>query len=86
MARRYSSKGAAVAVAGTTFTHGLTKKDGSALTPDEWSFNHSGAPPAGNVCSLYMATAPGAASCILASSSGATTADIFMSSTHSSIE
>ena len=45
MALRFSSKNAVVAVAGTTFTHGL-QRAAAATAPDEWSFNHFTAPPA----------------------------------------
>lgn len=73
----YTSKNAAVAVAGTTFAHGLLS-GGANQTPDEWSFNHRGAPPAAasQACTLYLASV-GSTNLVLASSSGATTADVF---------
>ncbi len=81
MALRYSSKGAAVAVAGTNFAHSL------GATPDEWSCNHFGPPPtaASHACTLYV-SAVGATNISLASTSGATTADVFASITHSIID
>jgi len=77
MALRYSSKNKAVAVAGTAFTHSL------GTTPDEWFFNHRSAPPtaASHACTLYM-SAVGATTITLASTSGATTADVFCAVTH----
>lgn len=84
MALRFSSKNAAVAVAGTVFTHSITVA-AVATAPDEWAFNHRGAPPAGNVCTLYLVAAPGTTSMTVASSSGATTADIFCSLQHTII-
>ena len=89
MALRFSCKNAAVAQAGTTFAHLITNPStGAADTPDEWAFNHRGAPPAAasQACTLYMSTAPGTTSFILASSSGATTADVFAYSNHSLVE
>ncbi len=79
MALRYSSKSAAVAVAGTNFAHGLGE------TPTEWSFNHRGAPPAPLAATLYLA-AVGSTNIQLASASGATTCDVFASVVHSVIQ
>lgn len=74
MALRYSCKNAACAEAGTAYTHGLL------ATPDEWYFNHRGVPPAAasRACTLYL-SAVGSTTITLASSSGATTADVFCS-------
>lgn len=73
----YTSKNAAVAQAGTTFAHGLTS-GGANQTPDEWFFNHRGAPPAAasQACTLYLVSI-GSTNIVLASSSGATTTDLF---------
>lgn len=73
--------GSAVAEAGTAFTHGLNIA-GSAVTPDWYHFHHNGAVPAGNVCTLYFVSAT-STSFTVASSSGATTANIFLSYRHS---
>lgn len=84
MALRYSCKNAAVAVAGTAFTHGLTNHAGTATAPDEWAFNHRGA-PSGGYGSLYLTAAPTTTTITLASGSGATTADVFCAINHTSI-
>lgn len=78
---RASFIGSAVAVAGTTFTHGLNI-DGSAVTPDNWNFHHSSAPPAPNANTLYFVSATDT-SFTIASASGATTANIFLEYHHS---
>lgn len=78
MARRFSSKGATAAVAGTAFTHGL------GATPDEWKFNYAAAPPAG-VTGIYK-SAVGTTTITIASSSGAATIDVFACINHSIVK
>lgn len=84
MALRYSCKNAAVAVAGTAFTHSLTE-NGVATAPDEWAINHRGA-PSGGYASLYLSAAPTTTTITFASGSGATTADVFCSINHSIVD
>lgn len=86
MALRYSSTNQAIAVAGTTFAHGLTDAiTGAAAAPTEWFFNHrtaipGGADPLGGT--IYLTAAPGTTSLVLASASGATTGDVFAAVVH----
>lgn len=80
MTMRFSSKNAAIALAGTSFAHGLTR-NGVAAVPEEWACNHRGAPPAGSP-PMYLVTATSTA-IVFAASSGATTGDVFASLNHS---
>ncbi|MFH1833398.1 MAG: hypothetical protein ABH877_00115 [bacterium] len=75
MALRYSCKACAVAVAGTTFTHGLL------ATPDEWSVSLRG--PAPGAAALYVNGAPTSTSLVVAASGAAGTGDVFASVNHS---
>ena len=84
MALRFSCKNAVVALAGTTFVHSCTlTPGGTASTPDEWKFNHRGAPPAGSP-PMYLVSI-GTTNMVVAAASGATTGDIFASLNHSII-
>lgn len=78
MALRYSSKAAAVALAGTTFNHGL------AAIPDEWFGNLRGPTPGAAV--LYITAAPTSTSFIWAASGAAGTADVFCAVNHTIIK
>ena len=82
MALRFSSKSAAVAVAGTSFALDL-KVAGAAVAPTEWAVNHRGAPPAGSPPAYVVSVSTSAI--VVAASSGATTCDVFASYAHSSI-
>ena len=84
MGLRYQSKGAAIAVAGTTFTHGLTFQ-GTSTAPDEYSAVHFGAPPAPSACTIYVVSVS-ATTIVVASASGATTGSVFASINHSIME
>ncbi len=78
MGLRFSCKAAAVAVAGTTFNHGL------AQTPSEWKFNLRGPSPGAAV--LYLTAAPTSTSIIVAASGAAGTGDIFCHVNHTFIQ
>lgn len=71
---RYSCKAAAVALAGTAFTHGL----GS--TPDEWAISLRGPTPGAAV--LYVSAAPSSTTITVAASGAAGTGDVFCSIAH----
>lgn len=87
MTRRFSCKNVSIPQAGTSFTHGLTAKDGTALTPDEWAINPRAAAPLATAAGpLYVASAPTSTVFAVASSSGALAADVFCWYNHSMIE
>jgi len=71
---RFSCKAAAVALAGTSFTHGL------GATPDEWAINLRGPTPGAAV--LYVASAPTSSAIVVAASGAAGTGDVFCSVAH----
>lgn len=85
MTLRYQSKNVAIAVAGTTFTHGLQSPNGTAAAPDEYSAVHFGAPPAPSACTIYVASVS-TTTIVVASASGATTGSVFASINHSLIK
>lgn len=85
MTLRFQCKNVAIAVAGTTFTHGLTSPTGTAYEPDEYGVFHYGAPPAPSACTLYVA-ATTTTTITVASASGATTGSVFASINHSIIK
>ena len=74
MALRFQSTAQNIALAGTTFTHGL----GS--TPTEWAFSLYGAQA--GVQTLYRVSA-GATTIIVAASGAAASGDVFASLQHS---
>jgi len=78
MSLRFSCKRCAVALAGTTFTHGL----GS--TPDEWAINLRGPTP--GAVAIYVNGAPGATTLVVAASGAAGTADVFAVRNHTIIQ
>ena len=77
MARRYSCKGCAVALAGTTHGHGL------GATPDEWSINLRG--PVPGASGIYVTTV-NTTSIIVAGVSAAGTCDVFAHINHSIVK
>lgn len=85
MALRFQSKNVPIAVAGTTFTHGLQSPIGTAVVPDEYSAVHFGAPPAPSACTIYVASVS-TTTIVVASASGATTGSVFASVNHSLIK
>lgn len=82
MRLRYQSKAAAVALAGTSFTHGLNVR-GSAVIPTEWACNLRGPTPGAAV--LYVASAPTTTAIVIAASGAAGTGDVFASYNHTII-
>jgi hypothetical protein len=85
MPLRFQCKGAAVALAGTTFNHGLGPAMAAiGLTqPDEWSVVGRG--PVAASAMFYVSGTPTSTSIIIAASGAAGTADVFVSVNHSSI-
>lgn len=78
MAQRFSCKACAIAVAGTTFAHGL------AAVPDEWSINLRG--PTAGAAALYVNGAPTATCIVVCASGAAGTGDVFVAKNHSIIQ
>lgn len=78
MGLRFSCKAAAVALAGTTFTHGL------GAAPDEWKMNLRG--PSPGAAAIYVTAAPTSTSIIVAASGAAGTADVFCHVNHTFIQ
>lgn len=83
MARRYSCKACAVALAGTAHTHGITS-GGVAQTPDEWAINLRGPTPAASA--IYIQGAPTSTTLTVAASGAAGTCDVFAWYNHSIVE
>lgn len=82
MALRFQSKAAQIALAGTSFAHGLDVR-GSTVVPTEWAFNLRG-PGAGGAV-LYLVSAPTNTAIVVAASGAAATGDVFCAYNHSII-
>jgi hypothetical protein len=84
---QFQSKGANLATAGTSFTHGLTKS-GLAVAPDDWAvnlraINAAGAQPS---ASIYVSGAPSTTAIVVAVSGAAGSGDVFCWANHSIIQ
>jgi hypothetical protein len=79
---RFSCKGMQIVEAGTVVTHNLGLRSG--ITPDEWSATLVGPTPGG--VAVYRTGNPTTSQMTWAASGAATSADIFISITHSIIK
>lgn len=77
MALRFQCKGAAVALAGTVFTHGLVHPALGPIVPDEWNAVLAGPTP--GAVALYRVGLPTTSQMTWAASGAAGTGDIFVS-------
>lgn len=78
MALRYSCKACAVALAGTSHTHGL------GAAPDEWAINLRG--PGAGSAAIYVGSAPTTTAIVVTASGAAGTCDVFAWRNHTIIQ